>query len=185
MTHHVCPWWVGYLLISPLRRLAQDPRKILAGHVREGMVVLEPGPGLGFFTLELARMVGPRGRVIAVDVQPRMLDGLRKRAAKAGLASRVEGRIATSETMGLDGDSGRVDFVLVFAVVHEVPDQAGFLRQLGAALKPGGRMLLAEPKGHVSKSDFEETLRLASAVGLRMEGTPNVARSHAAVLIKA
>ncbi len=51
----VCPWWAGYFLASPLRQLFQDPAKILAPYVREGMTVLEPGPGMGFFTLELAR----------------------------------------------------------------------------------------------------------------------------------
>ena len=69
MANHVCPWWVGYLLLLPLRRLRQSPRKWLGRFVTEGMVVLEPGPGMGFFTLDLARMVGASGRVVAVDVQ--------------------------------------------------------------------------------------------------------------------
>jgi len=79
MSTHVCPWWLGPLLASPVRKLVQDPARILAPHVREGMTVLEPGPGMGFFTIELARRVGPRGRVIAVELQPRMLAGLRRR----------------------------------------------------------------------------------------------------------
>jgi SAM-dependent methyltransferase len=69
MSHRVCPWWLGYLLASPIRRLLQgDPEKILAPFVREGMTVLEPGPGMGFFTLPLARRVGPMGRVVAVGL---------------------------------------------------------------------------------------------------------------------
>jgi len=52
--HKVCPWWLGYLLACPLRRLSQDPGRILAPYVRGGMAVLEPGPGMGFFTLKLA-----------------------------------------------------------------------------------------------------------------------------------
>jgi hypothetical protein len=77
---HLCPWWIGYLLASPVRRIFNNPQKILAGHVKPGMTVLEPGPGMGFFTIELARMVGGRGRVIAVDIQPKMLDGLKRKA---------------------------------------------------------------------------------------------------------
>ena len=73
MAHRVCPWWLGYLLASPLRRLMYDPARILTPHVREGMTVLEPGPAMGFFTLELARRVGPAGRVVAVDIQEKML----------------------------------------------------------------------------------------------------------------
>lgn len=77
--HDVCPWWVGYFLASPLRRLIQDPGLVLYPHVHAGMTVLEPGPGMGFFTLELARLVGAAGRVLAVDVEPRMIRGLQRR----------------------------------------------------------------------------------------------------------
>ena len=76
MPSHTCPWWLGYLLVTPLRRLKEDPARILAPHVQEGMTVLEPGPGMGFFTLELSRRVGPRGRVVAVDLQEEMLAAL-------------------------------------------------------------------------------------------------------------
>src|ERR1051325_6297489 len=83
--HSVCPWWLGYLLASPIRRLWHNPAGVLTRYVRPGMTVLEPGPGMGYFTMELARRVGESGRVIAVDLQPEMLTGLRRRAAKAGL----------------------------------------------------------------------------------------------------
>jgi len=85
MAQHVCPWWVGHFLASPFRRFAHNPRKILAPHVRPGMTVLDLGPGMASFTLDLARFAGPAGRVIAVDIQPRMLREVEKRAAKAGL----------------------------------------------------------------------------------------------------
>ena len=55
MGHRVCPWWLGYLLASPLRRLLQDPAAVIKPYVRGGMTVLEPGPGMGFFTVEVAR----------------------------------------------------------------------------------------------------------------------------------
>lgn len=87
MAHRVCPWWLGYWLACPLRQYRQDPSKILAPYVREGMTVLEPGPGMGFFTLELARLVGATGRVVAVDIQRKMID-LKRRAAKAGLGNK-------------------------------------------------------------------------------------------------
>ena len=102
----VCPWWLGYLLASPVRRMFQHPAQMLAGHVRAGMTVLEPGPGMGFFTLELARLVGGSGRVIAVDIQPRMLDGLRRRAAKAGVLDRVDARLAAARFAGYRGFGG-------------------------------------------------------------------------------
>lgn len=79
----------------------QDPVKVVAPYVREGMTVLEPGPDMGFFTLELARLVGPSGRVIAVDIQPRMLSRLKRRAARAGLIQRVDAHSTLPHSLGI------------------------------------------------------------------------------------
>ena len=70
MAKHVCPFFMGYLLLNPLRKLLENPDRLLGPFVRPGMTVLEPGCAMGFFTLPLARMVGATGRVIAVDIQP-------------------------------------------------------------------------------------------------------------------
>jgi ubiquinone/menaquinone biosynthesis C-methylase UbiE len=182
MSHGVCPWWLGYLLASPLRRLVQDPARILAPHVREGMTVLEPGPGMGFFTLELARRVGPVGQVVAVDLQPQMLAGLRRRAERAGLAGRIETRQAAPGSLGIDDLAGRVDLVVAFAVVHELPDSRRFFEEARRALAPGGKVLLAEPAGHVSAAAFEATLAAASRAGFRQEPAPPIRRSRTALL---
>src|SRR5437667_12782103 len=102
MAHRVCPWWIGYLLASPVRRwLGQDPVEILAPYVREGMTVLEPGPGMGFFTLELARLVGTSGRVVAVDIQPKAIERLKRRAAEARLRHVIGGRLPSHALTGL------------------------------------------------------------------------------------
>ncbi|HSN91197.1 MAG TPA: methyltransferase domain-containing protein [Anaeromyxobacteraceae bacterium] len=169
----VCPWWLGPLLASPIRRLWQHPRPILAPHLGPGMTVLEPGPGMGFFTLEAARLVGPTGRVVAVDVQQKMLDGLRRRAERAGLGASIETRLARGDDLGVEDLAGRVDLVLALWVVHELPDQARFFGQVRRALRRGGRILIVEPRGHVHEADFVETLRLAEAAGLvRVEPPP-------------
>lgn len=180
----VCPWWIGWLLASPLRRLAHDPATIVAPYVRDGMTVLEPGPGMGFFTLELARRVGPAGRVVPVDLQPRMLAGLRRRAARAGLLERLTLRVATPDSLGVADLAGAVDFALVFAVVHELPAARPFFREVAGVLKPGGRLLLAEPSGHVSVAAFEAELQAAGEAGLRVAEHPAVRWSRAAVLAK-
>lgn len=182
MASHVCPWWVGYLLANPLRRLMQDPAQILAPYVHPGMTVLEPGPGMGFFTLELARLVGPGGRVIAVDLQPRMLDGLRRRADKAQLDDRIETRLAQTDSLDVADLREAVDFVLAFAVVHETPDAAAFFAQVAATPKVGGHLLLAEPKGHVDTASFEVELNAATQAGLTRVAQPDIRRSHAALL---
>jgi SAM-dependent methyltransferase len=184
MTHRVCPWWLGYWLISPLRRRGQNPREILSPHVHEGVTVLEPGSGMGFFTLDLARLVGTSGRVVAVDIQPRMLDRLRRRAAKAGLLGRVDARLACSDSMGITDLRGSIDFTLAFAVVHEFPDVARFFVEVAAASKPGASLLLAEPKGHVRASEFDSELQAASQAGFNLVDRPIIRSSQAAVLKK-
>ncbi|MGO8759982.1 MAG: class I SAM-dependent methyltransferase [Terracidiphilus sp.] len=161
-----------------------DPEKLLAPYVRSGMTVLEPGPGMGFFTLPMARTVGPSGRIVAVDIQPQMLKALGRRAKKAGLAGRIETRLAKPEGMGVEHSAGAVDFVLAFAVVHEMPSVEKFFSEAAAALKPSGILFLAEPSGHVNREIFQIELDAARKAGLEAIGEPVVRRSHAAVLRK-
>lgn len=184
MAEHVCPWWVGYLLANPVRRLWQDPARILDPYVSEGMTVLEPGPGMGFFTLELARRVGATGQVVAVDTQPRMLGGLRRRAAKAGLADRIDARLVQPDSMGLTDLTGRIDFTLAFAMVHETGAPGSFFTEVAQATKPGGRLLFVEPRGHVDVAHFGTELRLAMEAGFTVAGRPSIRLSHSAVLVK-
>jgi SAM-dependent methyltransferase len=170
-------------LISPLRRWWQNPAAMLDDYVHPGMTVLEPGPGMGFFTPELLRLAGASGRVVAVDVQPKMIERL-KQAAKAGLLSRLDVRLASPESMVLTDLSTSVDFTLAFAVVHEFPDAREFFRQVAAVSKPWASLLLAEPPGHVKSAKFESELSAAFESGFRLHSCPSVPRSHAALLQK-
>lgn len=169
MDNKVCPPWVGYFLLNPLRRLLENPQKILGQFIREGMVVLEPGCGMGFFTLPMARMVGGNGRVIAVEIQEKMLSVLQRRALKAGLEDRIEIRQSGADKMGIEDLSGKVDFSAAIHVIHEVPDQVSFLSELWSALKPEGELLAIEPKGHVSQEEFNQTLTIAEDIGFKSE----------------
>jgi ubiquinone/menaquinone biosynthesis C-methylase UbiE len=184
MGHRVCPWWLGYFLLSPVRQLWQDPRALLAPHVKEGQTVLEPGPGMGFFTLELARLVGPAGRVVAIDVQPEMFPRLRRRAQRAGLLDRIETRLAVGPDLRIGDLAGKVQFALAFAVVHELPDVDAFFAQVAAALSPEGQLLVAEPRGRVSEAEFRQTLASAVTAGFRISNRPTVSRSRAALLAR-
>ena len=179
---HVCPWWIGWLLLSPLRRLVQSPARLLGPHVRPGMTVLEPGCGMGYFSLPLARMVGPTGRVVCVDLQPRMIAGLVRRAHKAGLGGRIDAVEGTLDDPRLDGLRGAVDFAAAVHMVHEVPDAEGFLVRLGELLGPGARLLLVEPKGHVSAAAFEKTVERAVGTGLKELARPLGPRARAVLL---
>ena len=183
MAPHVCPPWLGYvLLLNPLRRLLENPDRLLGPFVREGMMVLEPGPGLGYFTLPLARMVGAKGRVVVVDVQAKMLEGLRRRAERAGLLERLDLRRVDGPGLGLGDLAGKIDFAAAIYMVHEVPDPAAFFADVFTVLKPGGKLLLIEPKGHVSAVKFEEQLATARRAGFAVGELPVKARGRGALL---
>jgi len=184
MSPHVCPWWFGYFLANPLRRFAHDPRKILAPHVRPGMTVLDLGPGMATFTLDLARFAGPDGRVIAADVQPRMLAQIEKRAAKAGLLHRIETRLVDGDGAWAKDLAGKVDFALAFYMVHEVTDAPAFFALVGSTLAPGGRLLLVEPKLHVSACAYAASVDAARQAGFEIVEYPKVRRSRAVLLAR-
>jgi ubiquinone/menaquinone biosynthesis C-methylase UbiE len=181
MRDHICPPWVGRLLLTPLRRLVENPEKILGPFVRQGMVVLEPGCAMGYFTLQLARMVGAEGKIIAVDIQPKMIATLENRARKAGLIDRMDIRRARPDSLGIDDLAHTADFCSVIHMAHEVPDQDRLFNEIVAALKPGGRVFLMEPEWHVTKDEFELSLAAAAAAGLRRIGSADVRGSRKAL----
>lgn len=183
MSGHVCPWWIGYVLASPLRRLVCDPDRILGPHLRPGMRAMDIGPGMGFFSLPMARMVGEQGRVICVDLQEKMLRSLEQRAQRKGLGERIETLLSPAPNdLGLAGLDGSVDFALAIAVIHEVVDPAAAFGQVLGALAPRGRLLFCEPKGHVPDERFEASLRAAQEVGFSVVERPVVRRNHAVLL---
>ena len=184
MNERVCPWWLGYLLASPIRKLAQDPKKILSPCVKEGSRVLDVGSAMGFFSLPMARLVGEQGRVICVDLQEKMIDGLRRRASKAGLIHRMELRICTPGSLHIDDLAGTIDFALAFAVVHEVPDAKRLLSEIYVSLNKGGVLLFSEPTGHVTEETFGETVSIAGSIGFRMADKPRIRRSLSCLLMK-
>ena len=184
MAQRVCPYWLGFFLLNPLRRLVHNPDKILASYVTSGMTVLDIGPGMGFFTLPLAKMVGPGGKVIGVDIQENMLSALLRRAQPVHLADRIVTRPCQPTSLGLDDFAEKIDFALAFAVVHEVPEVPSFFADVFRVLKPKAYFLVAEPKLHVSVRNFEETLATARQKGLSHVGRPKIAWCHTALLRK-
>ena len=178
--HHICPWYMAYLFDNPLRHLIHDPEKILGSYVKPGMTVLDIGCGMGFFSLGMARMVGPEGRVISLDLQTMMLKILEKRAIKGGLSERIETRLVEDGRLPVETP---VDFALCFWMVHEVPDQALFFRELSRALKPAAHALIAEPgMHHVKKEDLEGTIRIAEGEEFSVTERPKIRMSLSVVL---
>jgi SAM-dependent methyltransferase len=126
------------LLEAPDRDEWQRPQQILdALGVADASVVADVGAGSGWFTVRLARRVGPNGTVYAQDVQPEMLAAITRRVQREGLGN-------VRPVLGRGSDphlpAGVLDAVLVVGVVHEIEDRVALFRNLGQALKPGGRL---------------------------------------------
>ena len=177
----VCPVERAGSLDNIFRRWLQNPQKILGPYLKEGMAVADIGYGPGFFSIDMARMVGKAGRVIAVDMQEGMLQKIRNKIQGTELEVRITLHKSEENTIGL---SQHVDFILAFYMVHEVPDVEGFFRETEKILKPGGHVFIVEPPFHVSKSAFEETIRKAQNAGFTCVERPKVLLSKTAVLKK-
>ena len=178
---HTCPWWFLFSFDNPLRRLYQDPRKVLTPLISEGDRILDLGCGMGFLTIPAATLVGEEGEVVAVDLQQRMLDGLWRKARQAGIQERIRLQLASQESIGVFGS---FDLALAFWMVHEVHDQKSFLDQIHDRLKPGGKLLIAEPYLHVPKTRFRGIASDLRETGLKINASPAVGFSRTLLAVK-
>ncbi|MFC1730731.1 class I SAM-dependent methyltransferase [candidate division KSB1 bacterium] len=179
--NRVCPVEIAGSLDNRIRRWLQNPQKILRPYIEEGMTVLDAGCGPGFFSIEMARMVGKSGRVIASDLQEGMLQRIRDKIKGTELEKRITLHKCEENKIGV---SEHVDFVLLFYMVHEIPNKKEFFNEIVTILRPDGHVLLVEPPFHVSKSAFEETVRIAGDAGFTDVERPNVLFSKAVILKK-
>jgi ubiquinone/menaquinone biosynthesis C-methylase UbiE len=124
------------------RAESERPDEVIAAmKLRDGAVVAEIGCGTGFFSRRLAKAVGPHGTVYAEDIQPEMLDLLKKYAAEDGDTNIVT-VLGTETDPKLPGR--RMDWILLVDVYHEFQEPAPMLAKIRQALKPGGRIALVE-----------------------------------------
>ena len=172
--HHVFPMWLGYLHLNPLRKLTHNPDKILGPYVNEGMTVADIGCAMGFFSLPLAKMVGANGKVICVDIEENMIRSLEKRAQKAGLSGRIQTIVCNDGSLCLDDFKGKIDFALAMGIEYEIQGSSKFFSELNQAMKPAGRLLVAQPKWFVSGTNFEKTVSVAKQNGFEVTDRPQM-----------
>ena len=179
--NRVCPVERAGRLDHRIRRWLQNPPKILGPYIEEGMTILDIGCGPGFFSIDMAQMVGKSGLVFASDLQEGMLQILRDKIQGTELEERIilhkslENKIGVLETF---------DFILAFYVVHEIPNQADFFNEIESLLKPNGQIFMVEPLFHVSKQAFEDTIKKAHDAGLTVVERPKLFLAKAAILKK-
>jgi ubiquinone/menaquinone biosynthesis C-methylase UbiE len=160
-------------LESPERLAWQKPDEVVAAlELAPGSVACDLGAGPGYFAIRMARAVGPTGRVHAIDVEPRMIELLQRRAAEAGVSNVVPLLAKDPETAPPEP----CDVILVVNAFHHFPHGADALRRLAASLRPGGRIANVDfhagelpvgppPERKISREDF---LATAARAGLEV-----------------
>ncbi|MBI1939256.1 MAG: class I SAM-dependent methyltransferase [Ignavibacteriales bacterium] len=180
--NRVCPVELSGSLDNKFRRWIQNPKKILAPYIKEGMKALDIGCGPGFFSIEMAKLAGQNGKVIAADLQEGMLQKIRTKIRGTLLEQIItlvkceQNKINVLE---------KVDFILAFYMIHEVPDKENLFRELKNILSENGKMLIVEPPFHVSKKEFESTLNIAKAAGFKVNAVPKLFLNQTVILTNA
>jgi len=176
---YVCPAEFAYSLDNVLRKLVHNPREILEPYIRKGMTVLDLGCGPGYFTAVLGELVGKEGRVIAADIQQKMLEKMTMKVRREGMEDRIEAHLCERNRIGI---TLKVDFILTFWMVHEVADQGSFFEELKTILNPGGRIWIIEPKIHVTGKAFLQMTNRLEAAGFEIKDRPKVALSRSVLI---
>ena len=165
----VCPHTISFFLDNWFRKLIQNPKKILGPYIKDGDTVMDIGCGPGFFSIEMAEMVGPQGKVMAVDLQEKMLGHVKRKAVKHGMTDRMEFHQCAADRIGLNL---KADFILAYYMVHETPSQLNFFNEATEMLEQEGRLLVVEPWFHVSRGMFAQTVEQGEKAGLKVVNIP-------------
>ncbi|MFC2098016.1 class I SAM-dependent methyltransferase [Bacteroidota bacterium] len=175
----ICPVESSGGLDNPFRKLLQNPKKLLNKYISQGMTVLDLGCGPGFFSIEIAKLLNDSGKVIAADLQEGMLDKVRDKIKGTELEQRVKLHKCQEESIDI---TEKVDFVLAFYMIHEVPNQDKLFKELKSILNPNGIIYIIEPKFHVSKKTFGEMINRTKDIGFELIDMPKVFFSRTVLL---
>ncbi len=178
--NRVCPVELANSLDGKIRKWLQNPQKILSPYIREGMTVLDVGCGPGFFSVELAKMVGRNGKVVSADLQDGMLQKLANKIRGTELEKRIKLVKCGKDKINV---SEKIDFGLAFFMVHEIPNKEPFFKELRSILNENGQVLIVEPKlFHVSRKGFELTKKIAENVGFKIDQGPRLPFCWSAIM---
>jgi ubiquinone/menaquinone biosynthesis C-methylase UbiE len=159
-----CPAWMSWLLENPFTRGVMDaPLLVQRAGLKPGMHVLDAGCGAGRVTVEAAERVGETGEVVALDIQPSMLEKARARSKQAGLDNVRFMLSALGEKMLPEN---RFDRALLVTVLGEIPDRKAGLEEIASSLKPGGLLSITEMLPDPHYQTLHTIRQLAHSAGL-------------------
>ncbi len=175
----ICPVEISGALDNSFRRWIQNPTKILKPYLNPGDKVLDFGCGPGFFTIDIAQLVGDTGTVYAADLQEGMLEKVRKKVNKTQMQNRI--KIHKCEESGIKLND-TVDFILAFYMIHEVVNQVEVFKEFKQLLNPHGKLLIIEPNFHVTKNDFTNMISRLEKTNFRIIERPKILFSRSILL---
>lgn len=165
--NRVCPWWLAYTFQTPLRKFQTPPKQVLNPYLKEGMTFLDLGCGMGFFSIRGAKIVGKTGKVISLDIQPKMLELTKANAEKKGLSDIIYPHLAQPDNININI---KADYALAMWMAHETPDFVEFFAQVKSVLQENSYFLVVEPTHHVPTEIIEKEIEAAKQAGFEFCG---------------
>jgi ubiquinone/menaquinone biosynthesis C-methylase UbiE len=161
------PQFLANAIDNPLRRRIQPPDQMALRHdLESGMTVLEVGPGNGRYSLAAARHLGPDGKLVSIDIEPRMIERLEARAQAAGAAN-IDARVANVYQLPFDDQS--FDAVYMIAVIGEIPEPERAVAEFYRLLNPGGTLAFSELLMDPDYVRASSLVRIAEPYGFRLK----------------
>lgn len=180
-TYDVCPYWMAFTFDNPIRKMFHNPEKMFEKYLKPNMNIMDFGCGMGYFSVALAKLTDDSSCIYSVDIQESMLRKVMKRAQYDQLDQKIKTYKCTDQHLDLDQ---KMDFILAFWMLHEVPDTKSCLMKLYDILDDQGLLFIAEPGFHVKKRDYGNMIQTAIDLGYKVHSYPKVRLSYAIVLSK-
>jgi ubiquinone/menaquinone biosynthesis C-methylase UbiE len=176
---HLHPLEKARFLESRFRLLVQNPRKILKKHIRPNMTVLDLGCGTGYFTLEIARLLNKRGKVIATDVQKGMLEILKQKLINCDLQLQIQIHNNAENNLNI---AEKVDFIFAFYSFHEMKYIDNIISEFAKIVKSDTKILISEQRFHVSKYMFNSIIQKMTNSGFEICDRPRIFLSRTVIM---
>lgn len=158
------PQFLANAIDNPLRRkFIHPPDEMPLRHgIEPGMTVLEVGPGNGTYTLATARRVGEAGRIVTIDIEPKMIERVTRRAQAEGVKN-VEARVA--DVFDLPFQDGHFDAIYMIAVIGEIPAPEKAMKEFHRVLSPSGTLAFSELLSDPDYPRAKTLMRKATSAG--------------------